>query len=104
VYSESGRLPATRLAYDRAVGERPALEGHMHRWIPAAMLAFCLAVPAAAQTPSDVPYLILSTFIPARAADVVINGKRAAGNPTPRMRGTRHSSSAFLAVAETWLK
>ena len=50
------------------------------------------------------PYLILSTFIPARAADVVIDGKRAAGNPTPRMRGTRQSSSAFLAFAETWLK
>jgi hypothetical protein len=50
------------------------------------------------------PYTILSTFIPARAAEVIINGKRAAGNPTPRMRGTRQSSSAFLAFAETWLK
>jgi len=50
------------------------------------------------------PYTILSTFIPARAADVIINGARAAGNPTPRMRGTRQSSSAFLAFAETWLK
>jgi hypothetical protein len=50
------------------------------------------------------PYTILSTFIPARAADVIINGTRAAGNPTPRMRGTRQSSSAFLAFAETWLK
>jgi hypothetical protein len=50
------------------------------------------------------PYTILSTFIPARAADVIINGKRAAGRPTPRMRGTRQSSSAFLAFAETWLK
>jgi hypothetical protein len=50
------------------------------------------------------PYTILSTFIPARAADVIINGTRAAGTPTPRMRGTRQSSSAFLAFAETWLK
>jgi len=50
------------------------------------------------------PYTILSTFIPARAADVIVNGTRAAGNPTPRMRGTRQSSSAFLAFAETWLK
>jgi hypothetical protein len=50
------------------------------------------------------PYIILSTFVPARAAEVVINGKRAAGNPTPRMRGARQSSSAFLAFAETWLK
>jgi hypothetical protein len=50
------------------------------------------------------PYTILSTFIPARAADVIINGTRAAGTPTLRMRGTRQSSSAFLAFAETWLK
>lgn len=50
------------------------------------------------------PYTILSTFIPARSADVVINGTRAAGKPTPRMRGARQSSSAFLAFAETWLK
>jgi hypothetical protein len=50
------------------------------------------------------PYTILSTFIPAKTADVLINGKRAAGTVTPRMRGTRQSSSAFLAFAETWLK
>lgn len=50
------------------------------------------------------PYTILSTFVPARSAQVVINGVRAAGAPTPRMRGTRQSSSAFLAFAETWLK
>jgi hypothetical protein len=50
------------------------------------------------------PYTILSTFVPARAADVVINGKKAAGQATPRMRGPRQSSSAFLAFAETWLK
>jgi hypothetical protein len=50
------------------------------------------------------PYTILSTFIPARSADVFINGKRAAGAPTPRMRGSRQSSTAFLAFAETWLK
>jgi hypothetical protein len=50
------------------------------------------------------PYTILSTFIPAKAAEVTINGKRAAGTVTPRMRGTRQSSSAFLAFAETWLK
>jgi thiol-disulfide isomerase/thioredoxin len=50
------------------------------------------------------PYTILSTFIPAKTADVMINGKHAAGTVTPRMRGTRQSSSAFLAFAETWLK
>ena len=50
------------------------------------------------------PYTILSTFIPAKSADVIINGTRAAGTVTPRMRGPRESSSAFLAFAETWLK
>lgn len=50
------------------------------------------------------PYTILSTFIPAKSADVIINGTRAAGTVTPRMRGNRQSSSAFLAFAETWLK
>jgi len=50
------------------------------------------------------PYTILSTFVPAKTAEVVINGVRAAGAATPRMRGPRQSSSAFLAFAETWLK
>ena len=50
------------------------------------------------------PYTILSTFIPAKSADVIVNGARAAGTVTPRMRGNRQSSSAFLAFAETWLK
>lgn len=50
------------------------------------------------------PYTILSTFVPAKTAEVVINGVRAAGAATPRMRGPRQSSSAFLAFAESWLK
>jgi len=61
------------------------------------------AIESRAGVPHN-PYTILSTFIPARSADVIINGTRAAGNPAPRMRGTRQSSSAFLAFAETWLK
>jgi hypothetical protein len=61
------------------------------------------AIESRAGVPHN-PYTILSTFIPARAADVIINGTRAAGTVTPRMRGTRQSSSAFLAFAETWLK
>jgi hypothetical protein len=61
------------------------------------------AIESRAGVPHN-PYTILSTFIPAKAADVIINGTRAAGSVTPRMRGTRHSSSAFLAFAETFLK
>jgi hypothetical protein len=61
------------------------------------------AIESKAGVPHN-PYTILSTFVPAKSADVIINGKRAAGQATPRMRGTRQSSSAFLAFAETWLK
>ncbi len=61
------------------------------------------AIESKAGVPHN-PYTILSTFVPAKTAEVVVNGKRAAGQATPRMRGTRQSSSAFLAFAETWLK
>jgi hypothetical protein len=61
------------------------------------------AIESQVGVPHD-PYTILSTFIPAKAAEVVINGTRVAGNAAPRMRGTRQSSSAFLAFAETWLQ
>jgi hypothetical protein len=61
------------------------------------------AIESRAGVPHN-PYTILSTFVPARTAEVIINGKRAAGSATPRMRGTRQSSSSFLAFAETWLK
>jgi hypothetical protein len=61
------------------------------------------AIESKAGVPHN-PYTILSTFVPARTAEVVINGRRAAGQATPRMRGARQSSSAFLAFAETWLK
>ena len=50
------------------------------------------------------PFTIVSTFVPAKSAEVIVNGKPVAGVATPRMRGPRQSSSAFLAFAETWLK
>jgi hypothetical protein len=47
---------------------------------------------------------MISLFVPARAADVVVNGVRVAGVPEARdIAGTR-SSTAFLAFSETWLK
>jgi hypothetical protein len=61
------------------------------------------AIESRAGVPHN-PYTILSTFVPAKTAEVVINGRRAAGSATARMRGTRQSSTAFLAFAETWLK
>jgi hypothetical protein len=50
------------------------------------------------------PYGITSLFIPARAADVIINGQKAAGRPFPTMRGRMQNSTAFLAFSETWVK
>ena len=50
------------------------------------------------------PFGITSLFIPAKSADVIINGKKAPGAVYPRMRGPAQSSSAFLAFSESWLK
>ena len=50
------------------------------------------------------PYGITSFFIPAKTADVTINGRKAAGHPLPTMRGKMQNSSAFLAFSETWVK
>ena len=50
------------------------------------------------------PFGITSLFIPARTAEVIINGKKAAGNVYPQMRGPMQNSSAFLAFSESWIK
>jgi hypothetical protein len=50
------------------------------------------------------PFGITSLFIPAKSADLTINGRKIAGNVYPQMRGPSQSSSAFLAFSETWIK
>jgi hypothetical protein len=50
------------------------------------------------------PFGVTSLFIPAKSADVIINGKKAAGNVFPQKRGPAQSSSAFLAFSESWVK
>ncbi len=50
------------------------------------------------------PFGVTSLFIPAKAADVSINGRKAAGRPFAQMRGPAQSSTAFLAFSETWVK
>jgi hypothetical protein len=47
---------------------------------------------------------VFSTFFPARAARIALNGRLAAGSPYPEKRGERDSSSACLAWSETWVK
>ena len=62
---------------------------------------FQLDTPAGGRTN---PYGIASLFIPARAAEVIINGKKAPGRPFPTRRGRMENSTAFLAFSETWVK
>ena len=50
------------------------------------------------------PFGVTSLFIPAKSADVIINGKKSAGNVYPQKRGPAQSSSAFLAFSESWVK
>jgi hypothetical protein len=50
------------------------------------------------------PFGITSLFIPAKSADVIINGKKAPGNVYAQKRGPAQSSSAFLAFSESWVK
>ncbi len=50
------------------------------------------------------PIGVFSTFFPARAAQVEMDGEVTAGQPWEEMRGDRKSSSACLAWSETWVK
>ena len=50
------------------------------------------------------PIGVFSTFFPAKAARISLNGRVAAGAPYPEKRGERNSSSACLAWSETWVK
>jgi hypothetical protein len=53
---------------------------------------------------NDRPIGVFSTFFPARAAQLEIDGRAATGSVWPEMRGDRQSSSACLAWSETWVK
>ena len=44
-----------------------------------------------------------SVFVPARRAQLTLNGRVAIGQPFPEPRGNRMSSTAGLALSETWL-
>jgi hypothetical protein len=52
---------------------------------------------------SRLPYHVVSVFIPARQASLVVDGHTAAGDPCPRHIGGTPSSTCFLAFSETWL-
>jgi hypothetical protein len=50
------------------------------------------------------PLGVYSTFIPARGAQLSVNGQAAGGKVFPQERGGRASSSCVLAWSETWTK
>jgi hypothetical protein len=50
------------------------------------------------------PIGVFSTFFPARAAQIELNGRFATGQVWAEKRGDRESSSACLAWSETWVK
>ena len=50
------------------------------------------------------PIGVFSTFFPAKAARISLNGRVAAGTPYAEKRGDRDSTSACLAWSETWVK
>jgi hypothetical protein len=45
-----------------------------------------------------------SVFVPARRVQLTLNGRAALGRPFPEQRGERLSSTAGLALSETWLR
>jgi hypothetical protein len=49
------------------------------------------------------PLGVFSTFFPARSAQVERGGRAATGRPWSELRGDRPSSSACLALSETWV-
>jgi hypothetical protein len=50
------------------------------------------------------PLGVYSTFIPARAAQLSVNGQAAPGKVFAQERGGKQSSSCVLAWSETWVK
>jgi hypothetical protein len=45
-----------------------------------------------------------SVFVPARRVQLTLNGLVATGRPFPEQRGDRLSSTAGLALSETWVR
>ena len=50
------------------------------------------------------PHGVYSCFVPARRAQITLNGLVASGRPYPEARGDKTSSTACLAWSETWVR
>lgn len=62
---------------------------------------FMLVNPAGA---GGRPHGVYSCFIPAMRAQITINGDAAGGEVAKQMRGDKQSSTACLALSETWVR
>jgi hypothetical protein len=65
------------------------------------MPPFVLTMPPGAM---DRPLGVYSTFLPARSAQLSVNGEAASGRVFAQERGGRKSSSCVLAWSETWTR
>ena len=57
--------------------------------------------------PGDTPtgiHRLVSVFLAAGSAEILVNGETVPGNPIPRQVGGRDMTSAFLAFSETWIR
>lgn len=63
---------------------------------------FVISVPVGSMP--DRPLGWSSVFVPARRAQLTLNGRVATGRPFPEPRGDRLSSTAGLALSETWVR
>ena len=65
------------------------------------MTPFILTMPPGAM---GRPLGVYSTFIPARSAQLSVNGEAASGKPFPQERSGKPSSSCCLAWSESWTR
>ncbi len=63
---------------------------------------FVISVPAGSVAGRPLGWS--SVFVPARRAQLTLNGMVATGRPFPEQRGDRMSSTAGLALSETWVR
>jgi hypothetical protein len=102
------RLPVTSAGFERAGDPRSATtetvvtaDGELVLTWYDTLEPFVLNAPPGF---NDRPLGVFSTFFPARAAQIELGGRFAAGTPWAEMRGDQQSSSACLAWSETWVK
>ena len=50
------------------------------------------------------PHGVYSCFVPARKAQITVNGEVAEGSPSAELRGDKQSSTTCLALSETWVR